>query len=130
MKIGMSLTTSYSIQRDSGALLASLEEQVKLMAELGFDSLSLGDHHLTNEHYIQVLPTISHMSAISGDMQLLPLFLLPFYNPVLLAEQVATLDVITGGRTAIICGLGYDPVAFAAFQTTQRGPGAPVCRDF
>ena len=33
-------------------------------------------------------------------------FLLPFYNPVLLAEQVGTLDVITGGRTTIICGLG------------------------
>ena len=120
MKIGMSLTTSYALERDSGALLASLTEQVKLMAELRLDSLSLGDHHLTNQHYIQVLPTISHMAAISGDMQLLPLFLLPFYNPVLLAEQVATLDVITGGRTAMICGLGYDPDAFLAFQTTQR----------
>jgi len=120
MKIGMSLTTAYPLQRDSGDLLAGLTEQVKLMAELGFDSLSLGDHHLTAEHYIQVLPTISNMAAISGDMRLLPLFLLPFYNPVLLAEQVATLDVITGGRTTIICGLGYDPEAFTAFQTTQR----------
>ena len=71
--------------------MASLVEQVELMAGLGFDSLSLGDHHLTNDHYIQVLPTISHMAAISGEMQLLPLFLLPFYNPVLLAEQMATL---------------------------------------
>jgi alkanesulfonate monooxygenase SsuD/methylene tetrahydromethanopterin reductase-like flavin-dependent oxidoreductase (luciferase family) len=120
MKIGMSLTTSYSIQRDSAELLASLVGQVKLMADLGFDSLSLGDHHLTHDHYIQVLPTISHVAAISGEMQLLPLFLLPFYNPILLAEQVATLDVISGGRTAIICGLGYDPAAFRAFQTTQR----------
>ena len=120
MKIGMSLTTSYSVQRDSRDLVASLVEQVELMAGLGFDSLSMGDHHLTNDHYIQVLPTISHMAAISGGMQLLPLFLLPFYNPVLLAEQMATLDVITGGRTAMICGLGYDPAAFIAFQTTQR----------
>ena len=63
MKIGMSLTTAYPLQRDSGELLASLTEQVKLMAELGFDSLSLGDHHLTTEHYIQVLPAISHMAA-------------------------------------------------------------------
>ena len=120
MKIGMSLTTSYSIQRDSAELLASLVDQVKLMADLGFDSLSLGDHHLTHDHYIQVMPTMSHMVSISGDMQLLPLFLLPFYNPILLAEQVSTLDVISGGRTAIICGLGYDPAAFRAFQTTQR----------
>ena len=120
MKIGMSLTTSYSVQRDSAELVASLTDQVKLMAGLGFDSLSLGDHHLTNDHYIQVMPAISSMAAVSGEMQLQPLFLLPFYNPVLLAEQVSTLDVITGGRTAVICGLGYDPAAFIAFQTTQR----------
>ena len=80
----------------------------------------MGDHHLTHDHYIQVMPTISNMAAFSGDMQLLPLFLLPFYNPILLAEQVATLDVITGGRTVVICGLGYDPAAFSAFGTSQR----------
>ena len=120
MKIGMSLTSSYSIERDSSELLASLTDQVKLMADLGFDSLSLGDHHLTHDHYIQVMPTNSNMASLSGDMQLLPLFLLPFYNPILLAEQVATLDVITRGRTVVICGLGYDPAAFSAFGTSQR----------
>ena len=52
MKIGMSLTTSYSVQRDSRELVTSLIEQVELIAGLGFDSLSLGDHHLTNDHYI------------------------------------------------------------------------------
>ena len=45
MKIGMSLTSSYSIDRDSRELTENLVEQVELMAELGFDSLSLGDHH-------------------------------------------------------------------------------------
>ena len=87
---------------------------------MGFDSSALGDHHLTHNHYVQVLPAISSLSAISGDMQLLPLFLLPFYNPILLAEQLATLDVISGGRTTVINALGYDAAAFTAFQTTQR----------
>ena len=73
---------------------------------MGFDSSALGDHHLTHNHYVQVLPAISSLSAISGDMQLLPLFLLPFYNPILLAEQLATLDVISGGRTTVIDALG------------------------
>ena len=85
MKIGMSLTSSYSITRDSGELLENLVKQVELMAELGFDSLSLGDHHLTRDHYLQVLPTMSRLTAHSGEMQLLPLFLLPFYNPIVLA---------------------------------------------
>ena len=120
MKIGMSLTSSYSISRDSRELLENMIEQVELMAELGFDSLSLGDHHLTRDHYLQVLPTMSRLTAHSGAMQLLPLFLLPFYNPIVLSEQVATMDVISGGRTTVICGLGYQPEVHAAMQTPQR----------
>jgi len=120
MKIGMSLTSAYPLTQDSRTIMENLVEEVKLMAQLGFDSFSLGDHHLTPNHYVQVLPAISSLSAISGDMQLLPLFLLPFYNPILLAEQLATLDVISGGRTTVINALGYDAAAFTAFQTTQR----------
>ena len=63
---------------------------------------------------------MSGFSSVSGSMRLLPLFLLPFYNPILLAEQLATLDVISGGRTTVINALGYDPAAFTAFQTTQN----------
>ncbi|PKB58119.1 MAG: hypothetical protein BZY83_08670 [SAR202 cluster bacterium Casp-Chloro-G2] len=119
MKIGMSLTSSYPIDQDSLKIMANLVEEVGLMAQLGFDSFSLGDHHLTDNHYLQVLPSISSLAPVSGNMRLLPLFLLPFYNPLLLAEQLATLDVISGGRTTVINALGYDPAAFTAFQTTQ-----------
>ena len=120
MKIGMSLTSSYPISQDSRVIMENLAEEVKLMAELGFDSFSLGDHHLTADHYVQVLPAISSLTSISGNMRLLPLFLLPFYNPILLAEQLATLDVISSGRITAINALGYDPAAFAAFGTSQR----------
>ena len=74
----------------------------------------MGDHHLTANHYVQVLPTMASLSPLSGNMRLLP-----FYNPILLAEQLATLDVITGGRTTVINALRYDPEAFIAFQRTQ-----------
>ena len=120
MKIGMSLTSSYPVSKDSGEIMANLVKEVRLMAQLEFDSFSLGDHHLTDNHYLQVLPSMSRLSSVSGNMRLLPLFLLPFYNPILLAEQLATLDVISGGRTTVINALGYDPAAFTAFQTTQK----------
>lgn len=120
MQIGMSLTTSYATERDPKALMNSLTDQVKAMAELGFASLSLGDHHVTRNNYFQVLPTMSHLSAYTGDMRLIPLFLLPFYNPILLAEQLAMLDVISGGKTTVISGLGHQPEAHDAFETPQR----------
>ena len=120
MQIGMSLTTSYAIDRDPKTLMDGLTEQVKAMAELGFASLSLGDHHVTLNNYFQVLPTMSHLSAYTGDLRLIPLFLLPFYNPILLAEQLAMLDVISGGKTTVISGLGHQPEAHDAFETPQR----------
>jgi alkanesulfonate monooxygenase SsuD/methylene tetrahydromethanopterin reductase-like flavin-dependent oxidoreductase (luciferase family) len=120
MRIGMSLTSSYPISADPQTLMAHLTERVKLMAELGFDSLSLGDHHITRNHYLPVLPTMCRMSAYSGEMQLIPLFLLPFYQPILLAEQIAALDVMSDGRAAMICCLGHQPEAHVAFQTPQN----------
>jgi len=50
MKIGMSLTSSYPLSVDSRTIMVNLVEEVKLMAQLGFDSFSLGDHHLTPNH--------------------------------------------------------------------------------
>ena len=120
MQIGMSLTTSYAIDRNPKELMDGLTEQVEAMADLGFASLSLGDHHVTLNNYSQVLPTMSHLSAYTGDMRLIPLFLLPFYNPILLAEQLAMLDVISGGKTTVISGLGHQPEAHDAFETPQR----------
>lgn len=120
MRIGMSLTSSYPLSTGSQQLFDELRAQVELMAELNFASLSLGDHHITRDHYVQVLPTMCRMSAHSGNMQLIPLFLLPFYQPILLAEQVAMLDVMSGGRTALICCLGHQPEAHDAFQTPQN----------
>lgn len=120
MRIGMSLTSSYPRSGDSKTLMDHLIARVELMAELGFDSLSLGDHHVTRDHYFQVLPTMCRMSAHSGDMELIPLFLLPFYQPILLAEQIAVLDVMSGGRTTMICCLGHQPEAHVAFQTPHH----------
>ena len=51
VKIGMSLTSSYPVSQDSAEITANLVEEVRLMAQLGFDSFSLGDHHLTDNHY-------------------------------------------------------------------------------
>jgi len=120
MRIGMSLTSSYPLTHSSKTLFDDLQAQVELMAELGFASLSLGDHHITRDNYVQVLPTMCRMSAHAGDMRLIPLFLLPFYHPILLAEQVAMLDVMSGGRTTMICCLGHQPEAHEAFQTPQK----------
>src|SRR5712671_2288272 len=111
MRIGMSPTTAHSRDGSSKVLFDNLQAQVELMAELGFASISIGDHHITRDYYLQVLPTMCRLSAHSGDMQLIPLFLLPFYQPSLPAEYNAMLNALSGGRTTMSCRLRHQPDA-------------------
>jgi alkanesulfonate monooxygenase SsuD/methylene tetrahydromethanopterin reductase-like flavin-dependent oxidoreductase (luciferase family) len=115
MKIGLSLTTAYPRQEPAVARLQQLIQQVEAARDHGFHSVWVGDHHVTPHLYYQSVPTIARLSAHAGRMQIGPFLLLPLYHPVLLAEQMATLDVITGGRLTLMVALGWQPEAYAAF---------------
>jgi alkanesulfonate monooxygenase SsuD/methylene tetrahydromethanopterin reductase-like flavin-dependent oxidoreductase (luciferase family) len=115
MKIGLSLTTAYSREEPAVARFQQLVQQVEAARDHGFHSVWVGDHHVTPQVYYQSVPTIARLSAHAGSMQIGPFLLLPLYHPVLLAEQMATLDVIAGGRLTLMVALGWQPEAYAAF---------------
>jgi alkanesulfonate monooxygenase SsuD/methylene tetrahydromethanopterin reductase-like flavin-dependent oxidoreductase (luciferase family) len=115
MKIGLSLTTAYPREESTVERFQQLVQQVETARDYGFHSVWVGDHHVTPNVYYQSIPTIARLSAHAGNMQLGPFLLLPLYHPVLLAEQMATLDVITGGRLTLMVALGWQPEAYAAF---------------
>ena len=50
--------------------------------------------------------------------------MLPWHNPVLVAEQVATIDLLTGGRVDLGIGKGYRTTEFNSFCIPQEGAGA------
>ena len=102
MKIGLSLTTAYPREESTVNRFQQLVQQVETARDHGFHSVWVGDHHVTPNVYYQSIPTIARLSAHSGNMQLGPFLLLPLYHPVLLAEQMATLDVVTGGRLTLM----------------------------
>jgi alkanesulfonate monooxygenase SsuD/methylene tetrahydromethanopterin reductase-like flavin-dependent oxidoreductase (luciferase family) len=114
MKIGLSLTTAYSRAEPAVERFRQLVQQVEVARDHGFHSIWVGDHHITPDVYYQSVPTIARLSAHAGSMQIGPFLLLPLYQPVLLAEQMATLDVITGGRLTLMVALGWQPEAYAA----------------
>ncbi len=115
MQIGLSLTTSYPREEPTVDRFQQLVQQVEAARDHGFHSIWVGDHHVTPNVYYQSVPTIARLSAHAGSMQIGPFLLLPLYNPVLLAEQMATLDVITAGRLTLMVALGWQPEAYAAF---------------
>ena len=56
----------------------------------------------------QAMPLLARLAAEAEGMRLGPgLLLLPLLNPVIVAEETATLDWLTGGKAIIGLGLGY-----------------------
>jgi len=84
---------------------------------LGFVSTFLVEHHFTG--FGQISATLSLLTFIAARTKTLRLgtavIVLPWHNPVLLAEQVATLDLLSRGRVDFGIGMGYRYKEFAGF---------------
>jgi alkanesulfonate monooxygenase SsuD/methylene tetrahydromethanopterin reductase-like flavin-dependent oxidoreductase (luciferase family) len=84
---------------------------------LGFHSTFVVEHHFTG--YGQVSATLSLLTWLGARTRTLRLgtavLVLPWHNPVLLAEQAATLDLLSGGRLDFGVGKGYRYNEFAGF---------------
>ena len=81
-------------------------ERARAAHAAGLESLFVGDHHITPQPYYQNTPMIARMLAEWGRREAGALYLLPLWNPVLLAEQTATLACIAEGRFILQCGIG------------------------
>ncbi len=101
-------------------------EQVRAARDHGFDFFSVGMHWVIDPfQYFSVMPWLARLSAEVPEMAAVTsVVLLPLVNPVDMAEQVATLDVMTGGKFRFGCGLGYRPLEFeiADVSLKHRAP--------
>lgn len=112
MRVGVSLRSGYGeIDPRQGALW--MVERAGAARRASLDSLFIGDHHVTGDSYYQNSPMLGRLLAEWGDAPAGALYLLPLWHPVLLAEQVATLAALAGGRFILQCGLGADVGQFA-----------------
>lgn len=98
----------------------------RLARDAGFDSIACGQHFLAPPYQnLQSIPLLARLAAESGSMSLvLSVVLLPLYNPTVLAEDVASLDVISEGRVVFGVGLGYRDVEYqaAGIRRAERIP--------
>lgn len=96
--------------------LTELLEQARMAEASGFDGLFVGEHHFTDDIYFDNFQTLARVIAeFDGDMRVgTSVCLLPLHNPALVAERVATLDVMSGGNTIFGAAAGYRDVEFDA----------------
>ncbi|MEZ5598922.1 MAG: LLM class flavin-dependent oxidoreductase [Pseudomonadales bacterium] len=107
MRIGISVCSNYRV-RDPREGARFMVQRAAAARAAGLDSLFVGDHHVTPGPYFQNVPILGRMLAEWGEGPAGALFLLPLWNPVLLAEQIGTLAAIMPGRFIMQCGLGGD----------------------
>lgn len=85
--------------------------------KLGFKSAFSVEHHFTGYGQVSaVLTMLAYLTARTEKIRLgTAVLVLPWHNPVLLAEQVATVDLLSGGRIDLGVGRGYRPNEFHGF---------------
>jgi len=92
-------------------------EYIQAADRLGFESAFMVEHHFTGHGQLSAsLNLLSYLAAATKRIRLgTAVVVLPWHNPALLAEQVATLDVLSGGRVEFGVGRGYRKAEFDAF---------------
>ena len=119
MKIGVSLTSAHTVD-DPRQGARWMIERAAAARKADLDSLFVGDHHATPGKYYQNVPMLGRLLAEWSDKPAGCLFLLPLWNPVLIAEQVGTLAAIMRGRFIFQCGLGDDDAQFRAMGASLK----------
>jgi alkanesulfonate monooxygenase SsuD/methylene tetrahydromethanopterin reductase-like flavin-dependent oxidoreductase (luciferase family) len=123
MKIGTSLRSSYPVA-DPREGARWMVERAVAAAAAGLDSLFVGDHHATGPvPYYQNSAVLGRLLAEWGDRPAGALYLLPAWNPVLVAEQVGTLASLAKGRFVLQCAVGGGD-QMAAMGAAPKGRGA------
>jgi alkanesulfonate monooxygenase SsuD/methylene tetrahydromethanopterin reductase-like flavin-dependent oxidoreductase (luciferase family) len=119
LRVGVSLTSAHTIE-DPRQGARWMIERAAAARKADLDSLFVGDHHATPGKYYQNVPMLARLLAEWSDQPAGCLFLLPLWNPVLIAEQVGTLAAIMRGRFIFQCGLGEDDAQFRAMGASIK----------
>ena len=123
MKFGLSLSglLQHSREGDMVQRFADVLHLVRLARDLGFDYIYAGQHYLSHPfQMLQPLVSLARIGAETGDMDMLSTILVPLHNPVQMAEDVATLDVVTNGRVIVNAALGYRDEEYEAFGVARE----------
>jgi natural product biosynthesis luciferase-like monooxygenase protein len=105
------------LPRTSGQFYGELLEQVEAAEQLGFTSFWVAEHHF-HEYGGIPSPPVWLAAAAQRTRRIrlgAAVVVLPFHNPLVVAEQYAMVDVLSGGRLNLGLGSGYLSHEFAGF---------------
>lgn len=125
MKFGIMNLFPLSEGQSEREVIEETMEEAVLADTLGFDSFWFAEHHFSG--YGILGNPIQFGTAVAMATKRITIgtavMVVPFYNPMRLAEDAALLDILSGGRFMMGCGRGYQPREFAGFHVDPKTSG-------
>ena len=121
IQFGIMIRGQYPQGVDMAARFEEICTQARLADQLGFSSITKGSHYAGAPLMdFQQLPVLGRLTGEAPNCRLnAGVVLLSLHKPLDIAEQIATLDVMSNGKAIFGCALGYREVEFKAFGTSQ-----------
>ena len=107
-------------------LYGAILDQIAWAETHGFDDVWLSEHHFIEDGYLpSMLPAAAAIAARTRKIRIaLGVLLMPFHHPIRLAEDIAVVDAISGGRFELGVGVGYKVEEFEGFDIPFKERGA------
>jgi alkanesulfonate monooxygenase SsuD/methylene tetrahydromethanopterin reductase-like flavin-dependent oxidoreductase (luciferase family) len=112
-------------EREMREVYAAGLDAIAYAEELGFDYVYLSEHHFVDDGYLpSVAPLACAIAARTKKIRIGSyVLLLPFHNPLRLAEDFAVADLVSNGRIEVGVGAGYRKAEYDGFglDRAERG---------
>ncbi len=120
MDIGTGLFTAQQRPGDDRRMAEVYEEMLTIGRAIdrsGLASAWVSEHHFADDGYLPgTMPTLGALAAVTEDVEIgTAVALAPLYDAVRLAEDAATVDLLSDGRTTVGLSIGYRDAEFEGF---------------
>ncbi|MGC2415296.1 MAG: LLM class flavin-dependent oxidoreductase [Stellaceae bacterium] len=107
-------------RRGANTLIADILDEALYAEELGLHSAWIGEHHFSTLGVLSCPDLVlAQVAAKTTRIRLAPaVTVLPLHHPIRVAEQWATLDLLSNGRVDFAAGRGYDRREYAPFHVS------------
>src|SRR6266852_6565834 len=104
-------------RRSANQVVTDILDEAVYAEEVGLNSAWIGEHHFSSLGVLSCPDLVlAHVAARTKRIRLAPaVTVLPLHHPIRVAEQWATLDLISGGRVDFAAGRGYDRREYEPF---------------
>ena len=107
-------------RRGANEFVADILDEAIYAEEVGLHSAWIGEHHFSALGVLSCPDLVlAHVAARTKRLRLAPaVTVLPLHHPIRVAEQWATLDLLSGGRVDFAAGRGYDRREYKPFNVS------------